>query len=236
MTRAFVTKPVEAEPGVGEVLRKRREEAGHTIEELAAQTRIQPRFLRALEEGEWKELPEDVYVKSFVRSVARALGADPDAYLEKVASELKIARGLGYRSRQAVGPPRAVREPLLITPLRLRRAGAFILLLAVMAAFGYELRAIRKPPALFLSAPVDNMMTAESTITVAGETEPETILNINGEQTAPGSAGAFKATVALEPGVNVITVTAKKRRSNASTIIRRVVYEPPPALIPTSTP
>lgn len=59
---------------IGTQLRQERLDQGLSLEEVAGQTRIQARLLRALEEGEGDQLPEPVYVQGFIRKYADLLG------------------------------------------------------------------------------------------------------------------------------------------------------------------
>lgn len=63
---------------VGEELREARNTLGVSLEDAAAQLRINKRYLQALEEGRVKDLPGAAYAVGFVRSYATALGLDPD--------------------------------------------------------------------------------------------------------------------------------------------------------------
>ncbi len=45
-----------------------------SLEQIASQTRIQPRLLKAIEQGKLEHLPESVYIQSFIRQYADALG------------------------------------------------------------------------------------------------------------------------------------------------------------------
>lgn len=59
---------------LGNRLRDRREAQGISLETVAGTTCIQPRLLRAIEQGKIEELPEPVYVHSFIRQYAGAIG------------------------------------------------------------------------------------------------------------------------------------------------------------------
>ena len=62
---------------------------GVTIEEISVATRISTRFLEALENEHWDELPGGVFNRGFIRSVARFLGLDEDALVAEYALETK---------------------------------------------------------------------------------------------------------------------------------------------------
>lgn len=70
----FQQQQIEKLKELGSCLRQFREEQSVSLEEVAAQTRIQSRLLRAIEEGRLEELPEPVYIRGFIRKFADALG------------------------------------------------------------------------------------------------------------------------------------------------------------------
>ncbi len=67
-------------------LRQVRQEKSIRIEEIAAQTRIRPAFLQALEEGRFEDLPEPIYVKGFIRHYGDAVGLDGAALAQNFAT------------------------------------------------------------------------------------------------------------------------------------------------------
>lgn len=59
---------------MGMHLAQLREQQEISLEEVADRTRIQPRLLRAIEQGNLEALPEPVYIHSFLRQYADAIG------------------------------------------------------------------------------------------------------------------------------------------------------------------
>lgn len=74
--------------GVGDKLRIAREQAGMTLEQLAAETRIPHRHLELIEAGEWHKLPARTYATGFARTYAKEVGLDPRGIVEEVRAEL----------------------------------------------------------------------------------------------------------------------------------------------------
>jgi cytoskeletal protein RodZ len=66
---------------VGELLKKAREESGKDIKEISAVLKIRYEYLRAIEEGDFKNLPEEVYIKGYIREYAEFLHIDPETAL-----------------------------------------------------------------------------------------------------------------------------------------------------------
>ncbi len=99
---------------IGEFFRQVRETKGLTIDEVAAKTRIRTDFVKALEDGNFAQLPDQVFARGFVRSYARSLGLDEDdaihrfvqsagAYYDKQdeRERLKVRQAEEERKRQA---------------------------------------------------------------------------------------------------------------------------------------
>lgn len=78
---------------LGQKLREEREARNISIEEIAAATKIVPRYLEALEADRLDQMPGGFFVKGIIRSYARAIGLDGDEVLAR------------YRAAGLVGGP-----------------------------------------------------------------------------------------------------------------------------------
>jgi cytoskeletal protein RodZ len=70
----------------GEDLRKERETRGIALETIIGETKISGRHLLALEEEHFDALPGGVFNKGIVRSYARVVGLDEDAWVNRFMS------------------------------------------------------------------------------------------------------------------------------------------------------
>lgn len=74
-------------PSVGERLRKERIAQGLDLASLATRTRINQRYLEAIENGDISGLPSGFFYRSFVRQYASVLGLDPSEIEDELQRE-----------------------------------------------------------------------------------------------------------------------------------------------------
>ncbi len=75
-SRNFTQEQVKKISEIGAHLRNLRTQKGLSIEDVAAKTLIQGRFLEAIEAGDVQPLPETLYVRGFIRRFGEAVGVD----------------------------------------------------------------------------------------------------------------------------------------------------------------
>ena len=73
---------------IGQTLKSARVEKGLTLDDLQQTTKIQKRYLIAIEEENFDALPGNFYVRAFIREYAETVGLDPNELLAQVDSEL----------------------------------------------------------------------------------------------------------------------------------------------------
>ena len=81
-------------PSMGEVLREARYRLNVSLEEAEEYTKVRKKYLIALEEDDYSELPAPVYARGFLQLYAEFLGIDP-----------QFADKLYQPPREAVAPP-----------------------------------------------------------------------------------------------------------------------------------
>lgn len=104
-------------PGdLGASLKNARTARGMELADVAELTHVRKEYLRALEEGRYADLPEDVYTRNFVKLYAQAVGLDPDRTMTAYQSERRHAGGLTTlemrleKERKGEPPPRQRRS------------------------------------------------------------------------------------------------------------------------------
>ncbi|MGN6202431.1 MAG: helix-turn-helix domain-containing protein [Solirubrobacterales bacterium] len=75
--------------GVGKKLHEARTRKKLSLQQVEEATKIRGRYLGAIENDEWEQLPGDTYARAFIRTYGRYLGLDG----ERLAEEHRRSRG-----------------------------------------------------------------------------------------------------------------------------------------------
>lgn len=89
----------EGEAFDGPRLRRVRLRRGLDIEQVAGVTKVNPTYLRFIEDEQFSDLPAPVYVRGFVTAYARCVGLDPERVLPDYMRRFREARELPARAR-----------------------------------------------------------------------------------------------------------------------------------------
>jgi cytoskeleton protein RodZ len=95
-------------PSIGAKLKQQREKRGITLDEISQSTKISNRFLRALEDDRFDQLPGGIFNKGFVRAYAKSIGLDED---EAVAGYLEATGAAPDKPEPSLPLPEVRPEP-----------------------------------------------------------------------------------------------------------------------------
>lgn len=79
---------------LGLFLKTEREKKGLTLEHLAKTTRLRLNYIEALENEEWDKLPDQVFIRGFLKTYTRALGLNYGQVLDQFKSSIPAHEGL----------------------------------------------------------------------------------------------------------------------------------------------
>jgi cytoskeletal protein RodZ len=120
----------------GETLKRERELRQISLREIAEATKINLRYLDALERDDFRHLPGGVFNKGFVRAYAQFIGIDPDSMVTAYLDEEN--RQVARASRSGAGPtaPVETEAPPRSLVGRLWFVALVVLLIVVVLAAG----------------------------------------------------------------------------------------------------
>ncbi|MBU9695948.1 DUF4115 domain-containing protein [Limosilactobacillus portuensis] len=81
---------------IGKKLRDARQAKGYTLDDLQQLTKIQKRYLIAIEDEKFDELPGDFYVRAFIKQYADTVGLDGNELLKEFNEQLPKAKTEEY--------------------------------------------------------------------------------------------------------------------------------------------
>src|SRR5580704_8053317 len=91
MTQGASISAEQARANLALWLRQGRARRGMTVDDVCRITKIQPRIVESLESGRFDRLPATVFVRGFVRSIARCVGLDADEALVRLGAIVLVA-------------------------------------------------------------------------------------------------------------------------------------------------
>ena len=212
---------------IGQDLRAARESRGRTLEEVAAQTRMKISHLRALEEGDESALPEPVYVKSFIRKYAQAVGLPAD----ELANQYWETKPL---------PPAPVQKQEINLPWWIFPWVIAALLIGVVIYFiAVAPRSVPEAGPLVAPSPVPTVMPASPSVepgaaspSLPAATGAAPVTPVTSSPAAPGPGAATPAAGTVAPATPMPTTPAPAGPRPTAT----PVATPRPTPSPTPTP
>ena len=203
---------------IGEILASYRTDAHKTIAQVAHDLNVYEKNLVALEAGNYDNLPKGVYARHLVKKYAEYLGLDTQKVLSQFDSE--------YTTDQQLTPQHTKDDGIIFTPKLIKKLIIAGISLLVVAYFAFQIYFIFQPPTLIITKPTENTILTESYIEVQGKTEPEAIVEINDKQITIDDSGLFSTTIDLSTGINIISISAKKKNSKPNIIYREILVQP----------
>lgn len=230
---------VDGSPSLPDRLAMARERKGVDLIRAERDTKIRVRYLSALEQGDYRDLPGAVYTKGFLRNYAIYLGLDP----EDVLRQWRRERGDQASPEPQIVPPRPIEEPS--RPLRFSPSVvvAALLTAGVVLFFVYlssQLLRYSRPPDLAVTTPATAVLQVDESTTsflLSGTASPGSTVTIRAAgQTQPIRVttladGTWSQSVDLRRGQNQFEIDAINPETGKSSETPRTLVITVPFLV-----
>lgn len=226
--KSFKQQPLRKFQTVGEQLRIARQSQGLDRAAIARKIKVPERYLQALEDGRYADLPSPVYIKNYLKLYVKELSLRWERVEEQYAQEVKVhhpdAPGrISTKRRDPAGPTPYQRKPLVV-PTLFKYGAAAIVVVLFGVYFAWEITQLLTPPELEITYPAEDIIVTERRIVLEGKTEPETLVEINGQAVSVEPDGTFTEDIYLNEGLNTLRITAKSKRSAERVVDRNILY------------
>jgi cytoskeletal protein RodZ len=205
---------------VGEVLKETRELKNLTLDQVSHATRIQKKYLLAIEKNDFKQIPTQEYAKGYVKNYSDFLGLNARNILAFLRRQTREVPKSVLLPQKASGPLRKSR--FILTPGRFVVIVVVVLLLSFISYFFLQYQRLQLPPTLIVQEPKDQQVIQAQRIDVLGATDPSATISINGVGVLVRSDGKFFDQVQLFPGENTISITATSRYGKTASVTKVV--------------
>jgi len=221
----FKQKNIDSGENLGKLLREARESCSLSLDILAQQIKVNKNFLQAIEDGDFKKIPGEFYIRTFVKKYATTVGIRYKKISDLLEKEVniynkwntKILKKEGVKKSQFINFPNILKKIIIV--------GIILILVGYLS---YQIRHITTPPELTILNPAGQVTSFEGrTFVVSGQTEVGAEIIINSQEVNPDETGYFDLMLDLSPGTNIIRVEAKKRYSKTAIETREIIVSQP---------
>lgn len=198
---------------VGQLLHAQRNKKNISIEDLSLATKIDPKYIQALETDRYDLLPSETFAKGFIRNLSLSLGADPNEFIAVFRRDFRHPED---KTKNILS-----HRPASLSFLHLPSQFLPIILGVVVFVIylGFQFRAILTPPPLQVTKPGINAVLA-SPLDIEGLTSSDSLVTINEDNVVkPDQNGIFQIRLSLPVGETTIKIKTTNRFSRSTTIL-----------------
>ncbi|MBI4091326.1 DUF4115 domain-containing protein, partial [candidate division WWE3 bacterium] len=203
---------------VGDILRNAREKKQLTYHDVYKFVRIHPRYLQALEENDYTLFSSPVHIKGFLKIYCKLLDLNTDELLaffrreydEKKMHKARVIKPLSY--------PR-----FLITPASIIALTSLFLIFGFFAYLYYQYRSYAGAPSLVIESPKEDATSREDSVEIAGKTDRDSSLFLNGQKIALKEDGSFSLKIDLLDGLNSLNFLSVNKLGKETKVLRTVI-------------
>lgn len=195
---------------VGEILHSERLKKDLSLERLSSLTKIDIKYLDALEKNNYDLLPSETFIKGFIRNISLRLDKDPN--------ELIAIFRRGYNQNEKKSPtknPSPKRQKIFFEPSRF--LPAIIGVIVFLGYLGFQFRAVLALPKIELQKPIQDSVVV-SPVEIEGDTSVDSLITIGDDvKLRPDETGHFSAKISLPIGETTLQLKATNRFGRSST-------------------
>lgn len=192
---------------VGQLLHGDRVKKNISIEELSVATKIDAKYIEALEADRYDLLPSETFTKGFIRNLSLRLGNDPEEFIAVFRRDYRDPKN--HRSSPSPKKNKSFHLPFFQSSSQFL---PFILGVVVFVIYLiFQFRAILTPPPLVINKPLSGAVLA-SPVDIEGTTSTDSLVTINSDNIVkPDQNGLFQIRLSLPVGETSLKIVTTNR-------------------------
>ena len=203
---------------IKEILDEAMSVRGLNIERLSQLVDIPERYIRAIIDGNNKNLPASPYVRGYLIKIAQMLNLNGDLLWNNYKKGL-VLKTSGQEDKLP-------QNRFAIKPLSKKNWIFIVVGIFVIIYLFFRLNYFLSVPLLEVNnPPSDNFIINAPAIDLKGRIDSGDKLTINNEEIVADSNGYFEKQFSLEPGINSIEFKVKRLLGKEVKITRKVIYQ-----------
>lgn len=201
----FRRKSIRKAQTLGERIKRVRHKKRISLSKMEGLTKIRSRYIEAIERGEYQMLPGDIYIKGFLKTIAKVLNMDGNNLIGLYKEETS---GKEYKNTIFDRMKGITEAKFIITPKLIFIFFGIMIIFLIGGYFWYQVSGFAAAPELNLTKPgKEDITTNSDEIIVSGTTDPGTLLSINNQAITIDLEGNFSEIIKLKSGVNFAKIS-----------------------------
>lgn len=208
---SFKVKKIR-QSNLGHKLKECREEKKNSLDQVYKIIGIPIKYLQAMEEERWQDLPGEVYLKKFLDKYCHFLGLNFKLCFKQYQKQ-KTKTKLSVLHDKKIKKNKNKNKFFVnfLTPKKFNIILISTVLLILLSYLFVQINDYIRPPELKIDYPQGNLETSENIITIKGKTEIEAVVFINGESISVEEDGNFNSDVKLKFGLNRFYISSQRK-------------------------
>jgi cytoskeletal protein RodZ len=200
---------------IGTLLKDARLKKRYSLIKVENATRIKKDFIEAVEDEDWKSLPEFPVVVGFVKNIAHFLDLSE-------RSTVALLRRDYPPHNLPINPKPDVGQKFTWNPKLTFIVGISVVILVLVTYLGFQYSKFLAPPRLEVFEPKDGQVVTESLVGVSGRTDGDAAIKVNNQPIITNDNGEFNIKIQIYEGTTEISVKATSR-SGKETVVKRMI-------------
>jgi len=212
---------------LSEYLVQRRRFLKINLTDLISKTKIQPKYIKKIESGDWLGLPAGAYTKGFLRKYAGIVELDSEEVCLRYEKELALMKNAPANIKSKKNSAGKILNRIdFFKNVSLWKITVVIFVAMVLSYISWQVYVILENPSLNVTAPREDISVDNPVFMVEGAVSVGNALSINNQEVYSGENGLFKKEIELLPGLNVLEIKTVSRFGKETKITRKITYQP----------